>query len=139
MSLTCCFKVYTSSAPTCVGCFGSPLRPFLSVFLVFSSLLPLSPSPPLLLSASVRLRLRLPYPLPSVARGRISPPDFGSSGGFESHLAGKRYFWRIRPNLHRLFLSGGSCGILAGFESQSAKNSFFFSFFWLFWQLIKIK
>jgi hypothetical protein len=33
----------------------------------------------------------------SVARSRFSPPDFNNSGGFESCLAGKKYFWRV-PN-----------------------------------------
>jgi hypothetical protein len=40
----------------------------------------------------------------SVARWRLSPPDLDNSGGFESCLAGKKYFWRT-PNFRRI--SGG--------------------------------
>jgi hypothetical protein len=61
----------------------------------------------------------------SVARWRFSPPDFDNSGGFESCLAGKKYFWPV-PNFWQifggfdqfctgLFLPGRSGGILAVF------------------------
>jgi hypothetical protein len=40
----------------------------------------------------------------SVARWRFSLPDLDNSGGFESRLAGKKYFWQT-PNFWRI--SGG--------------------------------
>jgi hypothetical protein len=73
----------------------------------------------------------------SVARWRFSPPDLENSGGFESHLAGKKYISGGLP------ISGGFLAdltnftwvfvfvwqILAGLESLLAKNKLFFSLF----------
>jgi hypothetical protein len=74
----------------------------------------------------------------SVARWRFSPPDLQNSGGFESRLAGKKYFWRT-PNFWRI--SGGFDQFLHGFvlvwriwrilavlESLLAKNNLFLTF-----------
>jgi hypothetical protein len=72
----------------------------------------------------------------SVDRWRFSPRDFENSGGFESHLAGKKYFWRS-VNFWRI--SGGFEPILHGFvfvwrilavlESLLAKQQLFSHFF----------
>jgi hypothetical protein len=63
----------------------------------------------------------------------LSPPEFENSGGFESRLTGKKYFWRVL-NFWRisggfdqfctgLFLSGASGGILAVLEYPLAKSN----------------
>jgi hypothetical protein len=47
----------------------------------------------------------------SVARWRFSPPDLQNSGGFESRLVGKKYFWRTGG----LPISGGFLADLTNF------------------------
>jgi hypothetical protein len=61
----------------------------------------------------------------SVARWRICPPDLEISGGFESQLAGKIYFWR----------TACSGGFLADFDSFLQDNFCLADLadFWRFW------
>jgi hypothetical protein len=85
-----------------------------------------------------RFSLQQCFPSPvdfSVARWRFSPPDLQNSAGFESRLAGKKYFWRT-PNFWRI--SGGFdqfcmvCFCLAdsgGFEVSISKKTTCFSLF----------
>jgi hypothetical protein len=59
-----------------------------------------------------------------VARLRFFLPDLENSGGFESHLAGKKYFWRT-PNFWQ---------ISGGFD-QFCMGLFLAGGFWRFWSL----
>jgi hypothetical protein len=81
----------------------------------------------------------------SVARWRFSPPDLQNSGGFESRLAGKKYFWRT-PNFWRI--SGGFdqfcmvCFCLAdsgGFEVCISKKKKLVSQYFLLKKLVDKK
>jgi hypothetical protein len=60
----------------------------------------------------------------SVARWRFSPPDLQNSGGFESRLVGKKYFFRT-ANFWR---------ISGGFD-QFCMVLVLFGGFWRFWSL----
>jgi hypothetical protein len=64
---------------------------------------------------------------PSVARWQFSLSDLQNSGGFESHLAGKKYFWRT-PNFWRI--SGGFDQFCMGLILSGGSGGF-----WRFWSL----